>query len=258
MVAEISLTRGYVTIVDDEWFDRLTRMPWHVVVKRSGKAYARACIYIPVRRRRWIWMHRLIMDAPDILEVDHIDGNALNNTTANLRLATREQNARNRKGWRLGLKGVQPLAPNTFQAKITINKKKTALGCFKTEVEAALAYDRAAKQWYGEFASLNFPDQQYSLPPFAHEDIGHVEALKCTNGISDDRRGVRLPARLWRQRGQEDIAPVRGRRRYRKALALRARPIRARKRNRASIARRVRPARTIGRRYAATVGRTFT
>lgn len=180
---EIPLTRGYVTIVDDEWFDALSAMRWHAVVKPSGKAHARACISNG-GTRQYIWMHRRIVNAPHHLQVDHRDGDGLNNIETNLRFATNQQNAINRNAWGPGLKGVQQVRPGCFQAKITIDRRKHCLGSFKSEIEAALAYDRAAKQWHGEFANLNFPDSPNITLPFTKPRItGEVGARICPESI---------------------------------------------------------------------------
>lgn len=82
----VSLTRGYEAVVDDEDYDLVSQFKWYANV--SGRT-----VYAERKTRRvQMSMHRLILDAPAHLCVDHIDGNGLNNTRANLRLATRQQN----------------------------------------------------------------------------------------------------------------------------------------------------------------------
>ena len=97
------------------------------------------------------------------LEVDHIDGNPLNNSRTNLRLCTRSQNNANWKGkHRAGssqYRGVC-LRKDTlkWQVNIQIDKNPIAIGCFEDEKEAANAYDVVSKQLFGEFAYQNFRD----------------------------------------------------------------------------------------------------
>lgn len=94
--------------------------------------------------------------------VDHRDGNRLNNTRANLRIATPLENSRNRPVFRnnkAGFKGVFPTRGTkaNWSAVIYVNKKQIYLGSFKTKEDAARAYDSKAVEAFGEFARLNFP-----------------------------------------------------------------------------------------------------
>jgi hypothetical protein len=93
---------------------------------------------------------------------DHINHNGLDNRKANLRQATRAQNCwnkRKQKGSHSSkYKGVSWLSrEKKWQARIQANGRKIFIGSFKNEIDAAKAYDRAAKKYYKEFASLNFP-----------------------------------------------------------------------------------------------------
>lgn len=104
-----------------------------------------------------ILLHRLIVDFEI---VDHINRNKLDNRKANLRSATHGQNMINsglRKDNKSGYKGVY-LNNKSYEVQITSNGKRVYIGVYKTAVEAALAYDEAAKKYHGEFAYLNFPD----------------------------------------------------------------------------------------------------
>jgi hypothetical protein len=106
---------------------------------------------------RTISLHRLITSFEwDI--VDHIDGDTLNNTRANLRSTTIAENARNSrlaKNSTTGAKGVSATHNGKFRATIFANCKNENLGSYKTIIEAANAYDLAAKKYYGEFARIN-------------------------------------------------------------------------------------------------------
>lgn len=93
------------------------------------------------------------------LEVDHMDRNVSNNRRSNLRVATELQNRSNKSrysnNWS-GFKGVHLVkATGKYQARIQVGGKRISLGCFTTPLEAGRAYDQAAKQYHGEFASLN-------------------------------------------------------------------------------------------------------
>lgn len=88
--------------------------------------------------------------------IDHADTHRANNSWLNLRLATKAENSRNSCGWeksKSGIKGVYPAkAPFRWEAKITLNLKSKSLGTYDTIDAAKAAYDKAAKQHYGDFA----------------------------------------------------------------------------------------------------------
>jgi hypothetical protein len=95
--------------------------------------------------------------------IDHIDRNTLNNTRANLRLATTAQNNMNKssRGGSSKYKGIVYRArKKLWLARITVNGKCKYIKSCKSEIDAAKAYDEAAQKYFGEFAYLNFPPQQ--------------------------------------------------------------------------------------------------
>lgn len=153
-VAWIPLTRGWVTVVDKVDADLGTRR-WSSDGATVKRAYA-------VRRgKRWssaIFLHRVIaermgLDIAD-KDVDHIDGNRLNNRRSNLRAATRSENARNsgaRRNSKSGIKGVH-LRDGRWIAQIGMSGRRVYLGSFATIEAAAAAYAEAAKKYHGEFA----------------------------------------------------------------------------------------------------------
>lgn len=163
---EIHLTREAIALVDDEDFTRLDSHKWHlhICITSAGveKRYARRSIYNPETQKNiGIYMHREILPAP---EVDHRDGNGLNNQKHNLRSATRVQNSGNanlRRGKKTSrFKGVSWFSSrHQWRAYGTINYRFKHLGYFEREADAALAYDRFANEYFGEFALLNFPSE---------------------------------------------------------------------------------------------------
>jgi len=150
-------------IVDDHSASFLGRCNWSV----SGSGYAVRDVMVNGKQARF-YMHRVIAYAPDWVDVDHINGNPLDNRAENLRLATRAQNARNsrpRTSRRDGVpyKGVyKNRNASTYTARITVpgetGQRHIYLGSFRERESAARAYDTAAKEHFKEFARLNFPD----------------------------------------------------------------------------------------------------
>lgn len=175
---KIRLTQGQVAIVDDEDFERLAQFKWYALKHPKGYT-ARRNVRLPNGKQTTIKMHRFIMDAPPRMDVDHINGNSLDNRRQNLRLATRQQNCFNsdKSGMNKSsrYKGVSILRRlNKWQAAIVINGRKRYLGLYESEVVAAEIYDRAAVYYHGEFAKLNFPDR---LGDYLHENAATVQKL---------------------------------------------------------------------------------
>ena len=154
---EISLTRGKTTIIDEKDLELISQYKWCAV--EQGKKIK--CWYAKtnIGGGTALYLHRLLMNPPVGLEVDHINRNGLDNRRSNLRIATRSQNNANRKSKNVtsNYQGVcWSRRDKKWRANIQINRKKQSLGYFDSEIEAAKAYDKKAKELFGEFAILNF------------------------------------------------------------------------------------------------------
>ena len=159
MTKEIMLPSGHVTIVSDEDYDMLSKHKWYAS-NGKGKYYVSSNTKIEGFRRH-ILMHRLIMgilDNPDI-QVDHINGDTLDNRRENLRICNRAQNSQNKIG--------NPEASSIFKGVIwdpirchwimSINSggKYKHVRSIKNEWVASLIYDLLAFDMFGDFAKYN-------------------------------------------------------------------------------------------------------
>jgi hypothetical protein len=159
----VQLTQGYVSLVDDEDYDRIMAVgSWHAWVGKR-QVYAKH----GVSGGKTILLHRFVMGVTGRCKVDHEDTDGLNNQKCNLRVATTKQNAQNRRKLLQGTskykgvckrirKGRPPSAVPWIALIGTGQKNQLYLGSFASEKEAALAYDAAARQHFGEFANTNF------------------------------------------------------------------------------------------------------
>jgi hypothetical protein len=161
---EIPMTQGLVALVDDEDAGLIGGYKWRgLKSKGAHTAYAYAQIR-GSRPKRRIYLHRLIMNAPAGIEVDHINGNGLDNRRANLRLATRVENSRNVPKRPL-INGLPPSSKfkgvtwskyhGYWAAQVCINRKHKMIGYFASETDAALAYNAFVVANFGEFALPN-------------------------------------------------------------------------------------------------------
>lgn len=157
----IILSNGDMSLVDDEDFDLLNKWTW----QKDAYGYARRNHHVGGSWRKNnvvqknVLMHRVIINCPVGMQVDHINGNKLDNRRLNLRICTNIQNARNRAPYEKTsskYKGVSfHKETKKWQAYIKVDKKLKYLGLFKTEEDAAEAYNLAAKENFGEFCRLN-------------------------------------------------------------------------------------------------------
>lgn len=161
----ILLTKGYVALIDLEDLERVSAYGWIAAVNRGGRVYAKAHpIGEGKRARKKIYMHRLIVGAQPGQLVDHVSGMTLDNRRSNLRICTSSQNQMNRKATSRDrssrYKGVGwDKKRQCFSAGIGIDGKCIYLGLYRTDEDAARAYDAGARKYFAEYAKLNFPDE---------------------------------------------------------------------------------------------------
>jgi hypothetical protein len=157
----IHLTDGMFAMVDPQDFYHLNHFDW-VADGKCNKIYAIRHLLSADEKAKIVRMHRYIMRAPAELLVDHRNNNGIDNRRANLRFATTSQNGcniRKRKNTSSRFMGVHfNKSRGLWSSNIRHQRKRTWLGCFDNEEDAAKAYDAAAKKYHGEFARLNFPD----------------------------------------------------------------------------------------------------
>lgn len=158
MSREIPLTRGLAALVDDADFDALAQFNWQAM-RNGATFYASRGDYRDGKTHR-VSMHRTIMGEPKGMVIDHINHNGLDNRRSNLRVCLHKENLRNHTphaGVTSPFLGVnwEPRY-NKWRAQIRVNGKKTHIGHFDNEDDAARAYDAAARIHHSEFANLNF------------------------------------------------------------------------------------------------------
>lgn len=154
---ELPLSKGLVALVDEADYAWASQWKWFAKGP-EGRVYAARCERgVDRLKRRTIRLHRELMQPPAELDVDHINGNGLDNRRENLRVCTTAENCRNRVGLG-GYKGVRLFRKSgKWGARIVVDYRHIHLGCFATPEEAARAYDDAALKLHGPFARLNFP-----------------------------------------------------------------------------------------------------
>jgi hypothetical protein len=158
---EIPLSQGKVALVDDEDFEWLSQWKWSLThnyaFRRLRKAEDVACGQR--RSSTHVTMHRAIMRPPVALDVDHINGDGLDNRRMNLRVASQQENLRNQgcvAG--SGFKGVYlHKRDRCFNVVMRIDGAVKYLGYFKDAEKAARFYDDVARRHHGRFACVNFP-----------------------------------------------------------------------------------------------------
>lgn len=155
MKYEIQLSDGQFTTVDEDTFIWAKHFLWN----NSAGYVSRNGHYSGGVRTRALRLHRIIMNCPDNMEVDHINGNPLDNRRSNLRVCTKPENIQNYSKPRHNTSGYLGVSlhkrSQKWQANIRIEGKQTYLGEFESKEDAARAYNEAALKYRGQFAHLN-------------------------------------------------------------------------------------------------------
>lgn len=146
---------GLFALVDDEDYERLKKMNWYCnnggyVIGRRNRKYD----------YKFMLMHRLIMNTPKNMDTDHINHNKLDNRKSNLRICTVKENMGNQRKIRAGTsskyKGVcLDKYKGTWRSYIIVSGRHIYLGRHQNEIDAAKAYNKAAKKYFKKFALLN-------------------------------------------------------------------------------------------------------
>lgn len=152
---KIILTKkGEKIFIDDNQYERLSKYKWYVVNDDSGNKYARRNGG-KFPHQTCVSMHREIINPQKKLQVDHIDGNGLNNQGSNLRVCTNSQNSANRSYFGRNKSGFRGVSWDSHRKKwgayIGFQNKIYKLGFYKSALEAKKIYDAKAKILFGEF-----------------------------------------------------------------------------------------------------------
>ena len=166
--AILPLNNSNSTIIDLKSVEKVGEYNWYVTDCGVKKYVRRGYKKGENRSSKLNLLHRFIMDCPINKDIDHIDGDTLNNLKSNLRLCTHQQNMMNQKHQKRKLdgmcssmyKGVN-FSGGRWRSQISLNKKKIHIGYYFTELEAAYNYDRKSVELFGEFAYPNFPENMY-------------------------------------------------------------------------------------------------
>jgi hypothetical protein len=163
---ELLLNQNKVVLFDDADWPLVSQHHWSAGKTGTvGLWYAKTKTCDANGNRKTVTMHRMILAAKPGQLTDHRNGNGLDNRRENIRLTDYSGNNRNRRrDEHKEFKGTYRNkwgSARLWEARIRITKeKRLIIRGFKTEIEAARAYDQLAKEHHGEFARLNFPESE--------------------------------------------------------------------------------------------------
>ena len=153
---QLPLSRGLFALVDPDIFEAVSSWKWAAIPQSHTREKWRARGYPPGDSSKRVYLHRVVLGITDpTIEIDHINGDTLDNRRENLRVLDRSSNQANRGPNRnntTGFKGV-----TKFRGGFLAQAPHWSAGPFPTAEEAAKAYDAKARELWGEYAYLNFP-----------------------------------------------------------------------------------------------------
>ncbi len=160
---QVALSKNQKALVDDEDYEFVQAKPWYAHFSSRTKSYYAYREERTVEGKRYsLPMHRYLLGLAhgNKVKVDHIDHNTLNNQKDNLRIVSNSENSQNRRNHKQTVSGYKGVSWHRKRGKWTVSIKKNRvaryLGLFPDPISAAQAYDKAAKELFGEFAYLNF------------------------------------------------------------------------------------------------------
>lgn len=151
---EIVLTRGAVAIIDEKDYEEVSKFKWCY----DGRYASRGLYDRSTKKRSMQRLHTFLMNTPKGMNVDHINGNKLDNRRSNLRICSHNQNLWNYGKHRdngTGYKGViLDKRYSRYQARIQVNKITYSSPWFDTPEEAHKAYKQLSKTHHGEYSNV--------------------------------------------------------------------------------------------------------
>lgn len=151
--------KHFITLTNTNKLSRIDENTWPII-KKYKWLLVQGYVATKIDGKR-IYLHRFLMNMPNGKEIDHINGNRLDNRICNLRICSHSENQRN-KGKLIGqyTSNYKGICWRKFQkqwrATIRFKNRKHLIGYFKNEIDAAIAYDLWARELHGKFARLNF------------------------------------------------------------------------------------------------------
>lgn len=219
---ELAKSLGVRCLIDLEDADRVFAYNWFANRQGGRGFYARTNTRNPDGTRGSMLMHRFILGAKPGEFIDHLSGLTFDNRKKNLRFATSAENCQNTRSCKGSVsvyKGVSRTANRrSWLANVQHEKAQKGLGVYATEVEAALAYDEAVRELFGEFGRYNFPmpgersavRDRKGVPGYM--DVCHIVPKKLQkryNQLTDqDRAWILLSYRPGRKKGEVGTARI--------------------------------------------------
>ena len=161
-MAYLELTKGFKTRLDAKDADAMGAFNWYAQTGSGNRKRMYAARRVGGRLNgKIIYLHRILTGAKTHQQVDHINGDSLDNRRRNLRLCSHGQNRMNSLRYSSNTSGFKGVSfrkdTGMWDCRLTVKGRQIIGGCFKTAELAAHAYDRLSKKYHGKFGYLNFP-----------------------------------------------------------------------------------------------------